>query len=42
MSQKLYLGKSNVAREIKHMYVGVNGSLPIYDYQNKTVNAQIN
>lgn len=42
MSQKLYLGKSNAAREVKHMYVGVNGSLPIYDYQNKTVNTQIN
>lgn len=42
MSQKLYLGKSNVAREVKHMYIGVNGSLPIYDYQNKTVNTQIN
>lgn len=42
MSQKLYLGKSNVAREVKHMYVGVNGSSPVYGYQNKTVNTQIN
>lgn len=42
MSQKLYLGKSNVAREVKHLYVGVNGSSPVYGYQNKTVNTQIN
>lgn len=42
MSQKLYLGKSNVAREVKHIYVGVNGSSPVYGYQNKTVNTQIN
>lgn len=42
MSQKLYLGKSSVAREVKHMYVGVNGSSPVYGYQNKTVNTQIN
>lgn len=42
MSQKLYLGKSNAAREVKHMYVGVNGSSPVYGYQNKTVNTQIN
>lgn len=42
MSQKLYLGKSNTAREVKHMYVGVNGSSPVYGYQNKTVNTQIN
>lgn len=42
MSQKLYLGKSNAAREVKHLYVGVNGSSPVYGYQNKTVNTQIN
>lgn len=42
MSQKLYLGKSNAAREVKHLYVGVNGSSPVYGYQNKMVNTQIN
>lgn len=42
MAHKFYLGKSNAAREVKHLYVGVNGSSPVYGYQNKTVNTQIN
>lgn len=42
MAHKFYLGKSNAAREVKHLYFGVNGSSPVYGYQNKTVNTQIN
>lgn len=42
MSHKFYLGKSNVAAEVKHMFWGVNGSAPVYEYQNKTVTTQIN
>lgn len=42
MAHKFYLGKSNAAREVKHLYVGANGSSPVYGYQNKTVNTQIN
>lgn len=42
MAHKFYLGKSNAAREVKHLYVGVKGSSPVYGYQNKTVNTQIN
>lgn len=42
MAHKFYLGKSNAAREVKYLYVGVNGSSPVYGYQNKTVNTQIN
>lgn len=42
MAHKFYLGKSNAAREVKHLRLGVNGSSPVYGYQNKTVNTQIN